>query len=255
MTAIVDIETPYIPDDGDVYSIDKIFCIGVKVDEEPTKLFTYLYHPLSSGNLKAALKLINSCSTAVFHNGIRFDIPVITSLLGPITAQVHDTLLLTKMMYTSDQLFAMDPGISTMPKSLYGSYSLAAFGHRLGLYKGEFEDFSKLSTQMLEYLAQDVAVTHKLYTHLIKQHNFPSSTTIDLENKVATHIFQQERNGFYFDIDKARALNTKLLFERGSIERKLQQTFKPMFLPDGTVKEASYTRKLYIPDKTYIPKW
>lgn len=256
-TAIIDIETPFIPDNGTAMDVDRIFCIGVKVDSEPIKLFTHLYHPMASGNLRTALNLINSCELAVFHNGIRFDVPIIERLIGPIVPRIHDTLLISKLMYTRDQLLAMDPGVPSLPSSYYGSYALKAFGHRLGCHKGDFEDFSKLTTEMLVYLEQDVLLTHRLYTHLLKQHNFPLPHVIDLENEFARICFEQELFGFYFDIDSARTLYTKLMFEKGTIERRLQRTFKPMFLPDGPPKQTKSTikRRLYLPDPSYDTRW
>lgn len=251
-----DIETPFIGEDGNILAISKIFCIGVQIDNEPVKRFTYIWTPYSDGNLQAALDLINSADRVVFHNGVKFDIPVISNLLGAITVPTHDTLILAKLMFTSEELWRMDIGIPTMPKKLYGSYSLKAFGYRLGIYKEEFDDFAEFSEEMVDYMEQDVIVTTALYNTLLGMDNFPSDEVIKLENDVACITFQQERNGFYFDIETARALYTKYKFQQSSIERRLQKQFRPMFLPDGKPKSNNSVirRKLYIPSGKEM-KW
>ena len=51
---------------------------------------------------------------------------------------------------------------------LYGKHSLAAYGYRLGEYKGEFgktSDWSMWSQEMEDYCVQDVKVTEKLCKH------------------------------------------------------------------------------------------
>lgn len=244
-----DIESTFIPEDGNILAIEKIFCIGVQINDEPVQRFTYVWTPYSQGNLKAALALINSADLCVFHNGIKFDIPVITNMLGQITVPCHDTLILAKLMFTEEELRQMDIGIETMPKKLHGKFSLKAFGFRLGLLKEEFEDFSKFSEEMVDYMEQDVLVTSALYDTLVAMDNFPSQEVIDLENTVAYITFQQENNGFFFDIKTAREYYTKLRFEKNSLERKLAKQFRPMFLPEGQPKSNNkiIRRKLYLP--------
>lgn len=251
-----DIETPFIGEDGNILAIPKIFCIGVQYDDQPVKRFTNTWTPYSDGNLQSALSMINAGTLGVGHNVIKFDNPVITNLLGQITIPIHDTLILAKLMFTEEELYRMDLGIPAMPKSLYGSHSLKAFGLRLGILKGLFEDFTTFSKEMVDYMEQDVLVTTALYGTLRAMPNFPSEEVIKLENDVACITFQQERNGFYFDIEKAREYYTKLKFEKGTIERKLQKQFRPIFLPDGPIKENNsiVRRKLYIPSKKEL-KW
>ena len=144
-----DIETELIPDTG-LKDIKRIFCINVKVNDQPIKRFTKLYHPTSSGNLKGALKLINSCDFNVGHNILGFDIPVVENLVGEVTSYPLDTLIIAKLMFSKDSLFSMDKGIEGMSPSEYGNFSLKAFGHRFGdsayinLDNATIEDTKKL---------------------------------------------------------------------------------------------------------------
>lgn len=251
-----DIETELIPDTG-LKDIKRIFCINVKVNDQPIKRFTKLYHPTSSGNLKGALKLINSCEFNVGHNILGFDIPVVENLVGDITSYPLDTLILSQLMFTSDELYNMDRGIENMPKDLHGNFSLKCFGYRFGDYKIQFDQFDKLTDDMLTYCDQDVLLTQRLFNFLKARPNFPSERTIHLENRVASIIQQQTENGFYFDITKAKELYTKMRFEQLTIERNLQRIFKPMFLPLGPLKTTNklIKRKQYFPSTTQLKGW
>ena len=160
-------------------------------------------------------------------------------------------------MYTSDQLYNIDRGIEDMPKDIQGGYSLKAWGHRFGDYKIQFEQFDKFTDEMLEYCDQDVNLTYRIFSFLIKQANFPASNVIHLENRVANIIRNQTDNGFYFDIEKAKALYTNMRFEKLSKDRNLQKIFRPMFLPDGPGKSTNkiIKRRQYLPSTTKLKGW
>lgn len=248
----VDIETTNIPSTG-IFSIEKIYCIGVKVNNEPTKIFSYLYTPYSDGSLQAALALINSCDLVVGHNFAKFDKPVIENIVGKITPPVWDTLVAAKVIYTSDTLMAMDAGIKDMPKDLWGRYSLKAFGYRFGDYKIQFDDFTQLTSQMADYCKQDVDLTYRLYQFLITKPNCPNDAVMEIEVKSAAMVARQEAVGFYIDKDKARSLFLDMKFKVDNLERQLLKVFKPKFLPYGDLVVPAKPRreKRYLPDPTY----
>lgn len=81
----------------------------------------------------------------VAHNGIGFDYPVMSKLWGVdwSSYKLYDTLVLSRLA---------DP-------SREAGHSLRQWGERLGFPKGEHEDWSKLSCEMVAYCEQDVAVT------------------------------------------------------------------------------------------------
>ena len=251
-----DIETELIPEEG-ILALKKIYCINVKVNDEPVKRFTRLYHPTASGNLKGALKLINSCDYNVGHNILGFDIPVIENLVGEVTSYPLDTLIISKLMFSKDNLLSMDKGIDGMPPSEYGNFSLKAFGHRFGDYKIQFDQFNKLTDDMLKYCDQDVNLTYRLFSFLKSRPNFPESSIIELEQRVKSILVEQQTYGFYFDIEKANKLATELKFKKLSLEMKLQRIFKPAFLPDGGIKTTNklIKRRYYRPSTTKLKGW
>jgi len=253
--AIIDIETNGFDINGIIH------CIGCKLEidgePQPTQCFTSHWLPNSDGSLKAFIRTISNCDQLVHHNGMKFDIPYLSTYFNLNFNTSHlDTMLLAKIMFPKEHLIGMDMGIEDFPSALYGSYSLDAFGRRLGLYKGSYDDWSKLTTEMVDYCKQDVEVTYALLTKLESMPSFPATNVIELENSIAAIIGDQERYGFYFDIEAARKLNTSLLFERQKLEFKLSKTFKPRFLPDGKPQKTNklIRRRQYIPDPSFI-KW
>ena len=256
--AVVDIETDPIP-------TTKIHMIGVGVLEidsegnssyEPSKAFTCIYTPYSKGSLLESIALINTCDYVAHHNGVGFDLPEIEKHLSTkITLPSLDTIILGKIMYSKDELFTIDAKLN-LPKDLWASYSLKAFGMRLGGQgKIEFEDFENMTEDMAIYMNQDVDLTAELLLHLLQQENFPLEEVVDIEHKAAAIIAEQTKYGFYIDIEKARELNTALLKEKGELARELAEVFKPKWMKDGqpqVYKKKSIVRK-YLPDNNYIP--
>ena len=82
------------------------------------------------------------------HNVIGFDLPALEKVwnykhLGPVT----DTLVLSRLANPAQE----------------GGHSLRNWGQMLGFPKGEHEDWSQYSEEMLTYCKQDVEVTHRVY--------------------------------------------------------------------------------------------
>jgi hypothetical protein len=250
--AVFDLETTAIPTEG-VYAVDKIHCIAIKVDDNPTQIYTSHYLPGSNGTLNNALEILNSVDLVIAHNGIGFDCIVVNNILGTLHTPCLDTMLLAKLIYTKDELMELDYTIPNFNKQKYGSFSLEAFGDRMNYPKGSHSDWSKLTTSMMQYCTQDVDVTYQLYQNLLSAKNFPSQSVIDLEHEVAAIIAEQIHYGFYYDVDNGRALMQKLMHEQLSISIRLSRTFKPLILrkaPDVTPAKPRRTKQ-YIIDENY----
>ena len=208
--AIFDIETSTIP--SLVLDIKEIFCIAIKLNDEETKCYTAYPLSNSDGTLDEAIKILKKSDILVGHNIAKFDIPVLEKFYGKIKNKFVDTLIDAKLVYPKDELIKLDTRLAIEPK-LIGSYSLKAFGQRFELNKIEFHDFTALCEDMVTYCKRDVDLTYRLYNHLIKRPNYPSSLVRECEYKVARIIFDQQEYGFYFDIDKARNLAVKLQYK------------------------------------------
>ena len=98
-------------------------------------------------------------ATFVFHNGIGFDVPVVERLWDFTfhRALVTDTLILSRLA---------DPSRS-------GGHSLRNWGNILGFAKGDHDDWSRLTTEMIDYCIRDVELTEAVYG----APNFSSTTS------------------------------------------------------------------------------
>lgn len=161
----------------------------------------------------------------VFHNGIRYDVPVLKKLMGARFSFdprdcVLDTLVLARLIYSN--IKDTDVGLirsGRLPKALYGSHSLKAYGYRLGELKGTYgeqEDaWDTFTDDMYTYNKQDVVVTLKLFKKLMAK-GYPLKA-IQLEHDIAWVMSKQERNGFVFDKDAAVKLYAELSAKRQEI--------------------------------------
>ena len=257
--AVYDLETDFIP-------TSQIYMCGVAViaiDDKgvvthtDSKIYTTMWTPYTNGSLMQAVTIINSCDYNVAHNGVGFDEPEIQKHLHTeLGSKTLDTLILSKIILSKDDLFAMDIALD-IDKKLHGSYSLKAFGQRLGDEKIDFTDFTEMNEEMAIYCNKDVDLTVRLFLNLIARENFPLENVIDIEHKAAAIIAEQTKFGFYLDIDKARNLNAELLKEKGELARDLAKIFKPKWLKDGQVKEYKKLSKVrkYLPNTNYQYIW
>ena len=215
--AIFDIEA-----DGFLEDVTKVHCIVI--EDFLGKIYRYRGYDMLD-----VLHRLNSYDTIVGHNIIGYDLSVLEKLYGwTPKAQVFDTLLMSRLMYTSDKYTK--------------KHSLADWGHRLGYPKGKQpEDFSVYTPEMLEYCTIDVDITHRLYKQIIAE-NY-SQRAIDLEHDFAWIIRRQEEYGFGFDLEKARTLYVKLLQSRDRISAELIRRFGGWFKPGGIFTPKRLDRK------------
>lgn len=168
-------------------------------------------------------KYLDQCDLIIGHNLITFDAPILQKIwkVSMKLNHVSDTLVLSRLL---------NPSIE-------GGHSLAAWGQRLGDYKGDFKDWDGgLSQEMIDYCIQDTLVTQKLYEYLTKEltNQKFEQRSIDLEHKVQIIIAEQERNGFKLDQQGCIDLLTELKSKLSYIENELQSIF-----PTKTVERYS----------------
>lgn len=246
MALIFDLET-----DGLLDEVSKIHCLVIK-DSELGDVFIYTQPDIDTG----LRKLVETNQIIAGHNIIKYDIPVIQKLYPWFkvdTAKVFDTLVATRLIWanikdTDNVLLKQEK----LPGKLFGSHSLAAWGYRLGNYKGDYSGgWQTFSQEMLDYCVQDVAVTASLYEKIVaKQY---AEEALKLEHQVAWLMAKQERNGFCFDLPKAAELLAKLVQRRGVLERELKEYFgswevrMPDFIPKVNNKTRGYVKGVPVP--------
>ena len=148
------------------------------------------------------------------HNLIGYDLPVLERLWGLSVApeRVVDTLVLSRLFDPSRQ----------------GGHSLRAWGDTLGFPKGDHDDWSCLSPEMIDYCMQDVAVTEAVHKQLVKDMEDFAPECIELEHKVQFAVQQQERNGWVLDQQLANELCATFKEGMYAIEAELQEMFPPI---------------------------
>lgn len=235
-----DIETPLIPKEG-IFALNQVFCLGI-ISEDSTipnqttsAVYTYRPMALGDGDLLLGMTQLNASDRIVDFNGMGFDLPVLERVLKvKVHTEQFDLAIILKLMFSLDELFALDYKNSFMPKRLYGSRKLEAYAIRfLVSRKTEFNDFSELTDEMIRYMLDDVKVTQELYHFVINHPKCPKKDVIDREFKIAKIINQQVTNGFYFDMIEGKALYLALTKESIQLKMKLHQTFKPKDFETG----------------------
>lgn len=211
-TLIWDIETNGLLLDVSEFWVGYTYC-------KETKQFSAFY------SADEIVRELNTATTLIGHNIIGYDIPALNKLSDikvDDTIEIVDTLLLGKLAY-----YDMDKSFR---------HSLDAYGERLGCPKGKHADWTKYSKEMDEYCKQDVIVTTKLYTHLLrKTSSWLPPEALRIEQEVQKIITQQYINGWCFDEAKARSLHVELERELYNAETELFKVFHPMLLPKGAI--------------------
>jgi DNA polymerase I-like protein with 3'-5' exonuclease and polymerase domains len=152
--------------------------------------------------------------SVVGHNLIGYDLPVLERLWGLSVApeRVIDTLVLSRLF---------DPSKS-------GGHSLRNWGEELGFPKGDHDDWTCLSPEMIDYCMRDVEVTEAVHKKLVTDMSEFSRQSVELEHKVQYVVQQQERNGWVLDQELARELCATFKERMNEIEEDLQAIFPPI---------------------------
>lgn len=149
------------------------------------------------------------------HNIVKFDAPVLNRIIGLRIgiSRLIDTLVLSTLYNPS----------------LAGGHSLDEWGKRIGMFKGEFNDWSKLSEEMIVYCRQDVKVTAELYRKIAKvltKIGF-SERSCYIQHHITTILERQHKNGFEFDAERAMVLYQELRQKEEELMGDVRKVFPP----------------------------
>lgn len=235
-------------------SAHTVHCLCI-VDMHSDAVYRYR---AGSGDIEEGVKMLADAEVIAGQNIARFDIPVLRRLYGlQPTGKVVDTKVLSEMVYGS-ALKSMDFergarrqtfGEEWIPKNLYGSHSLAAWGARLGFPKDDYakrckdagiDPWAAWSQEMEDYCVQDVRVTARLLEVFAKK-GVLDTYAVEMEGKVAAILARQEARGFTFDEKGAVALWGELRQRMADLTVELQQRIPPFYVANGQIVSPKRT--------------
>lgn len=150
------------------------------------------------------------------HNFIAYDLPMLNRFYhaGISVSKVVDTFVLSQLY---------NPVLS-------GGHNLEAWGYRLKHRKGDYNDFSKLTPEMVEYCANDTSLCARLFTRLTERMRKVGFTEEGAKiEHLAWNIIQnkQRRHGFPFDKQRAEELLAHLEHRKEQLENEIYSLWPP----------------------------
>ena len=177
-----------------------------------------------------AIKWYESADLIVGHNFVQFDAPMLNKLLKPgiiDPRKIVDTVIISRLV---------DYNIA-IPKGAQYPHSLKAWGIRLDKHKGDFNDFSRYSVEMVDYWYQDIEVTSSLYEHfhdIIWDADWTKS--LRTEHDVQIELVRTQYYGFCFDKPKAEFLLNSIQTKMKTLEEQFQVDFPPKLTEVNRIK-------------------
>lgn len=190
---------------------------------------------------------LSGATEIIGHNIINYDAPVL-QLYGLWEYRIgypgEDSLLFGKPCKFTDTLLWS----KLLNADRFGGHSLDAWGKRLGNHKGDFNEWHRFSTEMLEYCIQDTAVNLSIYKKLLEEqgdHNW--SKPYSMEVKLADLALKRELFGMDFDVQLAQ----KNIEELTKLMQNIAVKVDPL-LPEKQMPKTEYSS--YIPPKVRFKK-
>lgn len=177
----------------------------------------------------AATEWYLSLDKMVGHNFLQYDLPILNKFLdNPIDPRtVIDTLVISR---------TVDYDILT-PVGGAGPHSLKSWGLRLGVYKGDFHDFSALTDEMREYWIGDLDTTEALFNHFKDIIFDPDwAKSMRTEHDLQIELVRTKYHGFHFNSELAQHLLNQVEIEMTEIEDQFKVDFPDKLLHVNTIK-------------------
>jgi len=229
----------------------------------------YPTSPFPLNTIEFGLHKLMGVDLIIGHHIIGFDIPAIQKIYPWFEVADHvvfDTLVASKLVYPN--LMNIDLGkirinASALTNNEAGSHSLAAWGKRLGEWKGDYSDMMKAkgldpwanwNPEMQEYCGQDVVVNTLLLKKI--ENKSYSNKAMKLEHTVATAMSHVMGNGFAFNEAGGEKLYVDLAGQREIMATDLRDLFPPWVVNDRApfVAKVNNKRYGYVKGQTYQRK-
>src|SRR5260370_974780 len=208
MQLIIDIECDKLE------SPTKIWCVVCK-DTDTGEYYVFRNLHEDQTEVEKFKTLVKRCTRLVGHNILGYDYPVLCNLIKFYDCisltNIIDTLIISKLFNYSRQ-----------------GHSIEDYGIEFNLPKGEFNDWSKLSEEMVTYCIRDVDICQRIYLSYLDSINNPKyRNAITCEHKFQIIVNSLHNNGFYFDITKCNKLLEKVTLELKNLDEEILKSFPP----------------------------
>ena len=211
---------------------DQQMILDIETDGlDPTVVWCAVFNDVDTGDtvvLEHPTKVeiqcvIDTCDVIIGHNMIGYDQPVLERLLDIDFSgvKIEDTLVMSRLDNPSRE----------------GGHSLASWGTRLGFPKGDYNDWTRLTPEMVSYCIQDTEVTRRLYKATTLQHCL-GTQALHLEYQVQDIISTQIKTGWTLDEGKAYELLGTLRERKNNLTDEVLKVFRPLptFIKEITPK-------------------
>ncbi len=160
----------------------------------------------------------------VFHNGMSSDLPVINKLTGlDIKPEsIIDTFVVSR----------------TVNYSKFRTHSLKELGEYLRVYKGDYTGgWDEYTEEMGDYCDQDVIVEEAIVNYFWKYIKDPKwEQALKVEHEMAAICSNMQRNGFLFDVDRAKELLDQIKEEKEELEVSFRAAFGSKLVESKRIK-------------------
>lgn len=214
---------------------DKIWCLVLE-DTKTGEVYSYSDYDDKLPSLDDGLAFMSKATVLAGHNVIAFDLPVLKNLTGwepSLTTKIWDTFLMSQLCkYQRGHL-----------------HGLKGWGDFFEYPKGDHEDWTCYSEEMLTYCIRDVNLNTKVYQRLSKEasvmmkNNPMFLQALNLEHDFAKVNAEITQKGWVFDMEKAQALYEHILEEMEHIEEEINPQLGKVAVMRGNKEVDQITKK------------
>jgi len=207
---------------------DRCWLVGGKM-ADTGEVFEFRHIDRDPVARKAATEWHHSLDKMVGHNFVQYDLPLLNRWLDrPLDPRkVLDTLIVSRTLdYNID-----------IPKGGKGPHSLKSWGLRLGVHKGDYNNFTEFNDEMVEYWRGDLDTTEALFDHFKDVIYDPAwARSMRAEHDLQIELVRTKYYGFHFNKDLAQHLLDNVKEQKDELEAQFQEDFPPKLLPVHSIK-------------------
>jgi DNA polymerase-1 len=222
---------------------DKIWCLVLQ-DTQTGEVLSYSDYDDDLPNVSEGLDVLSNAKVIAGHNIIGFDLPIMKNLLGWEPAEetrIWDTFLMSQLCkYQRGHL-----------------HGLKGWGGFFEYPKGDHEDWTCYSKEMLTYCIRDVELNTKVYDWVSKEasilmkNNPKFLDALKLEHDFALVNTEITQKGWVFDMHKAKDLYDHIIERMEEIEDEINPQLGKVAVMRGNrevdkiiKKDGSYLKKV-----------